>query len=139
MPIKSGRTKSRTQALQLLFQAEILQEELSALLDQNIYALEEGPLDDFGKDLALGSYEHIDELDQDIARVSEKWDISRMPLVDKNILRIALYEMKFVEDIPVNVSISEAVEIAKAYGGDESSKFINGILGKLALELSDEA
>ncbi len=126
------RTQNRMQALQLVFQAEALDKSLKDLLEENSYVLEDGPLDEYARELALGVEEHIPELDRQIDAVSTNWDIDRMPKVDKCIMRIALYEMQYVDEIPVNVAISEAVEIAKLYGTDESSKFINGLLGNIA-------
>lgn len=120
------------QALQLVFQAEALDKSLKDLLEENSYVLEDGLLDEYARELALGVEEHIPELDRQIDAVSTNWDIDRMPKVDKCIMRIALYEMQYVDEIPVNVAISEAVEIAKLYGTDESSKFINGLLGNIA-------
>ena len=120
------------QALQLVFQAEALDKSLKDLLEENSYVLEDGPLDEYARELALGVEEHIPELDRQIDAVSTNWDIDRMPKVDKCIMRIAIYEMQYVDEIPVNVAISEAVEIAKLYGTDESSKFINGLLGNIA-------
>ena len=80
--------------------------------------------------------EHRDEIDERLVAVSENWAIDRMPVVDRAILRLATYEMLFVDDVPVSVSINEAVELAKAYGGeDDSSRFVNGVLGRIARTL----
>lgn len=76
--------------------------------------------------------EHIEELDAAIDEVAEGWKTSRMGKVDLTLLRLAVYEMKYDEEVPVGVAINEAVELAKKYGSDESPAFINGILGKLA-------
>ncbi|MDD7738808.1 MAG: transcription antitermination factor NusB [Fusicatenibacter sp.] len=78
--------------------------------------------------------EHIDEIDEMLNQVSEGWKTSRMGKVDLAILRLALYEMKYDDEIPVGVAINEAVELAKSFGREESASFINGILGKLARE-----
>lgn len=75
--------------------------------------------------------EKLPELDKLIDKTAEGWKVSRMGKVDLTILRLAVYEMKFDEDVPVGVAINEAVELSKKYGGDESPAFINGILGKL--------
>ncbi len=75
---------------------------------------------------------HIEEIDAFIDELSDSWKISRMGRVDLNILRLALYEMIYDEDIPVGVAINEAVELGKQFGGDESGAFINGLLGKAA-------
>ena len=78
--------------------------------------------------------EHITEIDEMLNRTSEGWKTTRMGKVDLAILRLAVYEMKFDEDVPVGVAINEAVELAKRLGRDQSPSFINGILGKLARE-----
>ncbi len=75
--------------------------------------------------------EHIPEIDQTIDEKVEKWKVSRINYVDLSILRLAYFEMKYDDDIPTAVAINEAVEIAKIYGGEESSSFINGVLAKL--------
>ena len=81
---------------------------------------------------AFGTIGKIEEIDDVIAGVAEGWKINRMSKVDLTIMRLAYYEMKFDDDIPVIVAINEAVELAKKYGGDDSSSVINGILAKLA-------
>ena len=78
--------------------------------------------------------EKIPEIDEMLNRTSEGWKTTRMGKVDLAILRLAVYEMKFDEDVPVGVAINEAVELAKRFGRDQSPSFINGILGKLARE-----
>lgn len=78
--------------------------------------------------------EHIEELDKILNENSTGWKTKRMSKVDLNILRLALYEMKYDEDVPVKVAINEAVEIGKLFGGEDSASFINGILGKIARE-----
>ena len=77
-------------------------------------------------------FSHITELDEAINDVSSGWKTSRMSKVDLTIIRLAVYEMRYEEDIPVAVSINEAVELAKKYGTDDSASFVNGILAKLA-------
>jgi N utilization substance protein B len=94
---------------------------------------------EFAKMLLQGVNEHMGELDEMINDVSAHWQIDRMPLVDLNILRVAAYEMKYVDDVPISVSINEAVELAKGFGGeDESPKFINGVLGRIATILEED-
>lgn len=128
----TGRMRARIQALQLLFQAEVRNRSVETLLEEGDYALEDGPLDEFAAELALGAYAAWAESDEILEKTSKAWSVSRMPLVDKNILRLALYEMKYRYDIPIEVSINEAVELSKMYAQDESPKFINGVLGKVA-------
>ena len=80
--------------------------------------------------------EHREEIDDMVDSSSENWAIERMPIMDRSILRIAVYEMMFQEEVPLSVSIDEAVELAKRYGGeDESHRFVNGVLGQIAKRL----
>ena len=127
----AGRTLARSQALQLMFQAESRNMQVCDVLATN-YLLSEGPLDDFGKRLALGTDELRDKLDALISRVITNWNLNRLLSVDRNILRLALYEMIKVDDVDIAVTINESVNLAKAYGTDESSHFVNGVLGQVA-------
>jgi len=85
----------------------------------------------FSDKLIYGVIEHRDELDLRIRQHAENWDINRMAVVDRNILRLAIYEMLFREDIPPVVSINEAVDIAKKFSTQDSGKFVNGLLDKI--------
>jgi N utilization substance protein B len=76
--------------------------------------------------------EHLDEIDAILSEVASGWKLNRMNKVDLTLLRLAVFEMRFDEDIPVKVAINEAIEMAKTFGGDESPGFINGVLAKLA-------
>jgi len=76
--------------------------------------------------------EKLDEIDTAIGEASKGWKVSRMAKVDLALIRLAVYEMKYEEDIPVKVAINEAIEMAKQYGADESPAFVNGVLAKLA-------
>ena len=129
-----GRTLARSQALQLLFQAEANSRGVIEILDGE-YALSEGPLDDYARRLALGADECRPDLDAVISARSTGWSLARLNAVDRNILRLALYEMLHVDDVDIAVTIDECVELAKAYGTDESSRFVNGILGRVADDL----
>jgi len=126
------RRKARHQALHILYQREITEEPLSRILLDGTYSIEDGEPADFCRDLVLGVEAHQPRIDALIERTSENWVLSRMPLVDRNILRLALFELLYLGDVPESVSINEAVEMAKTYGGEDSSKFVNGILGRLA-------
>ncbi|MDO4891538.1 MAG: transcription antitermination factor NusB [Coriobacteriaceae bacterium] len=126
-----GRTLARSQALQLLFQAEATGRTVSDVLE-GAFALDEGPLDDYAERLARGTDALLYELDAVIGDNSANWSVSRMPAVDRNLLRLALYEMLEVDEVDTAVAIDECVELAKAYGTDESARFVNGLLGKVA-------
>lgn len=129
-----GRTLARSQALQLLFQAEANNLAVLEVLDGD-YALSEGPLDDYACQLALGADESRPDLDAVISMRAKGWKLSRLNAVDRNLLRLALYEMLSVDEVDVPVTIDECVELAKAYGTDESSRFVNGVLGRVADDL----
>ena len=129
-----GRTLARSQALQLLFQAEATNRLVSEVLAGD-YALDEGPLDAYAEELARGCDAMLHELDAVIGVTSSNWSISRISAVDRNLLRLALYEMMKVDEVDIAVAIDECVELAKAYGTDDSSRFVNGVLGKVAARL----
>lgn len=131
----AGRTLARCQALQLLFQAEASGRDVADVIDGGDYALEAGPLDPYGEMLARGAGGMEQVLDQVIDARSEGWAVSRMPAVDRNLLRVAVYEMCVVDDVAAPVSIDEAVELAKVYGTASSPRFVNGLLGRIADEL----
>jgi len=132
-----GRTLARSQALQLLFQAEVLGRAVSEVL-QGPYALgQDDPLDEYGEYLALGVDGMRKKLDAVISRASTNWTVPRMPAVDRNLLRMAIYEILYVDEVATAVSIDEAVELAKAFGTDESSRFVNGLLGRVATEIEE--
>ena len=89
----------------------------------------------FAEPLIRGAIEHRAEIDPQIQKHARNWDLHRMAAVDRNILRLAVYEMLYRDDIPPVVSINEAVDIAKKYSTDDSGKFVNGILDSLRKEL----
>lgn len=135
LKVYRGRTLARSQALQLLFQAEQLDRDLDQVIGGD-YLISKGPLDPYAIELSRGAYEHIDRIDAALEAVLENWSLERLPGADRNLLRIALFEMRFLTDdeIDDSVVINEAVELAKAYGTDESSSFVNGVLGRIASE-----
>ena len=87
---------------------------------------------DFATELVTGATEKLDQIDQVISRYADNWEIHRMATVDRNILRLATYELLFVEEIPPKVSINEAVDLAKKFGDVESGRFVNGILDRIS-------
>jgi N utilization substance protein B len=126
------RRKARHLALHILYQREITGESIARILDSRSYNDEDGEPAEFCRAILAGVEGHQSTIDETVESISENWVLSRMPIVDRNILRIAAYEILYAEDIPDSVSINEAVEMAKVYGGEDSSKFVNGILGRLA-------
>ena len=127
----TGRTLARSQALQLLFQAEANGRTVEEVLSDE-YALSDGPLDPYAEQLALGADALRHDLDLVISTRSAAWSVSRMPAVDRNLLRLALYEMLEIDDVAVPVTIDECVELAKVYGTDDSYRFVNGLLGRVS-------
>lgn len=126
------RSRARLQALQILYQSDVTGQGVSEILESGSYSVEDGEPSEFCRSLALGVEELLVEIDRAIGSTSKHWTVSRMPLVDRNILRLATYEILHLDSIPVSVSINEAVEMAKVYGGDDSSRFVNGVLGRIA-------
>lgn len=124
------RRKARQIALQALFQADVggvpINEGLEFLFQEKSL-----PKDviEFATELAVGTWEHRGEIDKVIQECAPHWPIERMSSVDRNILRMATYEILYMPDTPYSVSINEAVELAKLFGTSESSRFVNGILG----------
>ena len=120
------RTRARRSALALLYTSEITDEGATKIAEEGRYLAEDGPLPDYATDKHL-------------AATSENWALARMPIVDRSILRLATYEMMYVDDVPTSVTINEAVELAKDFGGeDESPRFVNGVLGRIAKILDEE-
>jgi N utilization substance protein B len=128
------RTRARRQALQILYQRDITGDDVQRILGLKTYSAEDGEPDEYCRELVTGVERYVDAIDETIGEVSENWVVSRMPLVDRNILRIATYEILYDAEVPPSVAINEAVELAKVYGGEDSSKFVNGVLGKIALK-----
>lgn len=90
----------------------------------------------FALNLISGTISHLNEIDELIMGASTHWSLGRMARVDRNIIRLATFEMQFLTDVPVNVSINEAIEIAKAFGSDDSPMFVNGVLDNIAKVIS---
>jgi N utilization substance protein B len=127
------RRRARHQALHILYQREITEQSVARILADGTYSAEDGEPTDYARDIVLGVEAHQPRIDRLLEETSENWALSRMPLVDRNILRLAVFEMIYRDDdVPDSVAINEAVEMAKVYGGEDSSKFINGVLGRLA-------
>lgn len=129
-----SRRKSREMALQTLFQLDYntadTAEALEAVLGENNNLADKTR--EYTEYLVAGTQEHLAEIDGIIAEVSNEWKIDRMAGIDRNIARMAIYEMNFgKEQLSPNVVINEAVELAKVFGTEESSRFVNGILGAL--------
>lgn len=133
-----GRHRAREVALQVLFEVDVGRTDPETALRTAIVR-EEVPENEsaFLARLVRGTLERLDEIDYRLSQLAADWSLARMANVDRNVLRLATFEILFLEDVPVNVSINEAVELAKAYGTAESGKFVNGVLGNLVRQYSD--
>lgn len=128
------RRKAREYALQVLFQLDIRKEKPSVTLFKRFWA-EEDPDDEvrgFAEEIAKGTYKHLKTINAKILASAKNWTLERMATVDRNVLRLATYEILYRLDIPPSVTINEAIELAKKYGTDESGAFVNGILDNVA-------
>jgi N utilization substance protein B len=127
--------------LQILYQAEFdgqLREEDILRFWENFQKKEADQIPDYLGDLVVGVGEHRQELDRLIIRYSEHWRLERMVAVDRNLLRLAVYELLYRPDIPAKVVINEAVELAKRYGTEASGAFVNGLLDRIRVAVGRE-
>ena len=126
-----SRRQSRERALQILFQWDIHGKAGEWLEDFWIQHPVSAEVRLFVERLVDGVITHLSELDELIGAHATNWKISRMPIVDRNILRAALYELLWMPDVPAKVTMNEAIELAKRFADDETKKFVNGILDKI--------
>jgi N utilization substance protein B len=126
---QSSRSHQRRYALRILFEMDINHTSMREVIDAKREVGEDAP-GEFAYQLITGVIDHLPELDKVIKRYAEGWEIDRMPRVDRNIVRMALFEL-FFTDIPASVTIDEAVELAKSFSTEDSGKFVNGLLGRV--------
>jgi transcription antitermination protein NusB len=123
------RRTAREKALQAIFQIEMSETTVEEAIE---HVLDGETSDAYLEKLVEGTAQHKEEIDAVLVQHLEKWSLERLANVDRNILRIALYEIQYCsDDVPVKVAMNEAIEIAKIYGDDQSSKFINSVLSKV--------
>jgi N utilization substance protein B len=132
------RSLAREIALKILYASDIRREDLRAC-SQKYWEYENkddsrGVIREFSDFLINGINSNMEKIDRIISKYADNWKISRMATIDRNILRMACFELIFVDDIPPKVSINEAIEIAKKYGDKDSGKFVNGILDRINKE-----
>ena len=128
------RRKAREFALQVLFQLDIRKEKPTLTLFKRFWTEHES--DDevraFTEEIVTGTYKHLKAVNAKVLACAKNWTLDRMAVVDRNVLRMAAYEILYRMDIPPSVTINEAIELAKKFGTDESGAFVNGILDSLA-------
>ena len=125
-----SRRRSRQRALQILFLWDARRQPVDEAIDayyDSLYSEEQPERDPFVADLVRGAVAHVAEVDEQISKHAEHWRIERMPAVDRNVLRLAVYEMTY-GGTPAPVSIDEALELARKFSNEESVQFVNGVL-----------
>jgi N utilization substance protein B len=134
-----GRRKARSIALQALYEIDSVQHDPDEILT---HLQAEADLSEenfsFARELVEGVLRYKDKLDAQIQRYAPAWPIEQIAFIDRNILRLAIFEILIDNKIPVKVAINEAVELAKNFGSDSSSKFINGVLGAVSANINKE-
>jgi len=128
-----NRTKARESALKILYAADIKKDysgECARLFWESHPDLK-NEVKDFCTSLVDGTFKNKDLIDSVISKYATNWQIQRMPVIDRNVLRLATFELLFAGDIPPKVSINEAIDLAKRYGDKDSGKFVNGVLDKI--------
>jgi transcription antitermination protein NusB len=129
----AARTKARKRAVDLLFEADQRGMNARDLLAERLARpVTEAPLNQYTADLVEGVVAHWTDINELLSTYSQGWSLERMPSVDRAILRLGAFEVLYAEDLPEGVAIAEAVELAKSLSTDESPKFVNGLLGRLA-------
>ena len=127
----SARSKARKRALDILFEAELRDAPVLDLLAERI-TQDSPPVSPYAADLVRGVAAHAARIDELISRYAEGWTLDRMPAVDRNVLRIGIYELLWADDVPDAVAINEAVLLAQDLSTDASPAFVNGLLGRIA-------
>ena len=128
-----SRTRARSLALQALYEVDVAGHAPEAVIEERIQESELDPaLTSFARQLVLGIVPMFSTLDQFIAEHAPEWPLDQVAIIDRNILRLALWEFAVYGKTPIKVAINEAVELAKAFGSDSTPRFVNGVLGSLA-------
>ncbi len=134
-----GRRKSRELALQVLYQIDTSHQNVRDALDlfwKNFESLERSR--EFSERLVKGVWQYKDKIDSIVERYSENWRLTRISRVDRNILRLAIFELLYCNDIPSKVSINEAIDLGKKFGSEKSGSFINGILDSISAGINED-
>lgn len=132
------RHRARIAALQALYEIDCARHPAALVIQRQ---LQETELPEagvaFARDLAQGVIDNLAQLDQYVQQYAPEWPVDQIAIIDRNVLRIAIYEMIFGTDTPIKVAINEAVELAKLFGSDSSGRFVNGVLGTLVAQERD--
>ncbi|HET9111219.1 MAG TPA: transcription antitermination factor NusB [Ktedonobacterales bacterium] len=126
------RRQARTAAMQTLYEVDTTGHDSEETLERNAVGLRLSPEAlIFAQELVRGTLVRLDEIDAQIASVASDWPLAQMARIDKSILRLAIYEILYNNSVPAKAAINEAVELAKTFGSDASSRFVNGVLGAI--------
>jgi N utilization substance protein B len=132
----SARTKARKRALDILFQADVRGDEPAAILAAEAKRAASEPSREtswlYAREIVDGVIDNRDAIDEQITTFAKDWSLARMPAVDRALLRIAVWEVLYNDEVPAGVAIDEAVELAKEFSTDESGSFLNGVLARIA-------
>jgi len=134
----TARTKARKRALDVLYSADLRGEGLTDALARTVED-GNGPTNPYSATLVRGVAEHRERIDELLTRHSQGWTLARMPAVDRNVLRLAVFELIGVDDVPTAVTLSEAVALVRDLSTDDSPPFVNGVLASVAEELEADA
>ena len=131
------RHKARTTALKILFEADLAPHELDDVLERylDLSGYPEA-VQSYLKEVVEGVRDNLEAIDAEIARAAPQFPVNQLAAIDRNVLRIAVYELRFSEGVPFKAAINEAVDIAKRFGGDSSQRFVNGVLGNIARDIA---
>jgi transcription antitermination protein NusB len=132
----SARGKARKRALDVLYAAEMRGEKPLEALERVIEA-GDGPTNDYTSVLVHGVAEHQDRIDELLTSYAQGWTLTRMPAVDRNVLRLGVYELLYVDDVPDGVAVSEAMNLVRDLSTDDSPGFVNGLLGSIVRDKAD--
>ena len=137
----SNRHLARTLSLQTLFQWDFNGQQTDLIPEYLVYNKNEfaPEFDDSGftERLARGVIDNLTEIDTSIVKYAPEWPLDKITVVDRNILRMGIYELLFDQDVPSKVAINESIELAKTFGGESSGKFVNGVLGAIYNDIPD--
>lgn len=131
----SARSKARKQALDLLYETDIRGTNLIETLNERDVPADgpdSRPIREYTRELVTGVFENRRKIDELITTYAQGWDMDRLPAVDRNILRLGIYEILWATNVPTSVAIDESLDLAKELASDDSSKYIHGVLGRIA-------
>ncbi|MEO5368003.1 MAG: transcription antitermination factor NusB [Magnetococcus sp. WYHC-3] len=135
-PRRGARSRAREMALQALYQCVVGGGDVHWAIEQFSRDPVGGPADVvFFRELVLGVWSRLDELDGMIAGAAHHWAPERLSVIDRNVLRLGIYELLYQRDLPVRVVMNEAIELSKRFGGEDSGRFVNGILDRVAADV----